>query len=421
MSELPKVFLSYSRYNSAEADELDGFLSSIGLYMLRDVRDLGVKSSIKDFMNRVGDSDFVVMLISNEFLHSRSCMYEVLELMRDRGFNKRLFQILVPGADIFNPKYRIDLIKHWEHEKKELEEASKEIPGRSLKNINGIIQLLDNICSSVDDFMHEINEERTIKFAELRTDGYKELLQFLNIGKDQLLTELLEIQDPSNEAETRRRLDLFTREYPHYVRGFFTLAWFQQDLDDKIHFYELGLKLQPQDLHGLWMRAWCAEQKGDKGEALARYNYAIDLHPKEPLLLYNRGIIKHDLDDNKGAIQDYDNAIALDPQNGHFYNNRGNSKRLLGQFKLAIQDFDQALALDPEIPRAHRNKAHCNLRLEDFEEALKNFTSAIKTDPKDEWAYFHRGNIRRHLGDENGGLQDLMKAKKLGISFLKKE
>ncbi|MBC8046079.1 MAG: toll/interleukin-1 receptor domain-containing protein, partial [Fimbriimonadaceae bacterium] len=60
MKLIPTIFLSYAWANRDVADQIDKDFKVAGITFLRDVRDAEYRTSIKDFMKRVGDSDYVL-------------------------------------------------------------------------------------------------------------------------------------------------------------------------------------------------------------------------------------------------------------------------------------------------------------------------------------------------------------------------
>lgn len=81
----PQIFLSYCWNDSNTADEIYNQLtidSQITLH--RDKLDIRHWGSIKEYMQSIPDMDYTILLISDAYLKSSNCMYEVLEVMRDR-------------------------------------------------------------------------------------------------------------------------------------------------------------------------------------------------------------------------------------------------------------------------------------------------------------------------------------------------
>jgi hypothetical protein len=78
-----EIFLSYSWYNSNIADCLDILFKTKNITLKRDVRDVEYKQSIKEFMKKIRTSDYCLVVISENYLKSINCMYEVTEFIKD--------------------------------------------------------------------------------------------------------------------------------------------------------------------------------------------------------------------------------------------------------------------------------------------------------------------------------------------------
>ena len=142
----PTIFLSYAWKNKEHADEIDDHFKAMGITLIRDIRDVSYKISLKEFMQRIGETDYALMLINDEFLSSENCMYEVLELMRDRQFKKKILQVILPNAKVFDTKYKIDKIKYWQDEKQTLENQSGKIDRKYAVGITEELKHYENIC-----------------------------------------------------------------------------------------------------------------------------------------------------------------------------------------------------------------------------------------------------------------------------------
>ncbi len=407
--EVPTVFLSYAWANSAEADEIDNHFESVGIQFRRDIRDLEFKSPIKEFMQQVGKSDYVVMLISDDFLNSPNCMYEVLELMRDREFDKRLLQVILPGVKIFDPKYRVDLIRKWNARVEELTARIQDLPLGAVGPIANEIKHYGEICSNIAFFTQSLVDQNSISYADLKANNYKLLLRFMGIDEDLLVSRLLEIQEIPNKKEAIREADRFTRKYPSYARGFFTLGFFQDDPADRIYYYDLAIDIDPELAIAYYNRGVNKHYLGDTKGAIADYDKSIELNPNHLSSYINRGADKRTLADYEGAIADYDVAIKLNPTHASTYNNRGNSKAHLYDYEGAIADYDKAIELAPEYVRAYFNRGIAKADLSEHENAIADYNKAIKLDPNNIRAYGIRGLSKSAMKDEKGAIADFSK------------
>jgi hypothetical protein len=95
------IFISYSSKNKLIANEIDNDFKRIGIRLTRDERDLKDYEIISQFMKRVRECDYILMIISDAYLKSRNCMYEMLEFKKEKGYEKRVLPILL--KDTFLP------------------------------------------------------------------------------------------------------------------------------------------------------------------------------------------------------------------------------------------------------------------------------------------------------------------------------
>ncbi len=170
-----KIFVSYNWDNSEIVDEIDGYFLSIGLPLIRDKKDLQYKSSLKKFMKKIRSSDYVIMIISDSFLKSSNCMYEVLELVKDDNYKSKTLQILIPGTNIFSSSEKFHYINYWNQEHDILESKIEKI---QLSDSNVLIKELKHIVeikSNIGSFLEFLTEENCLDYASIKANTYKPL------------------------------------------------------------------------------------------------------------------------------------------------------------------------------------------------------------------------------------------------------
>src|SRR5215216_7306604 len=126
MSEYEQsVFISYAWGEEDDerekiVNQLDQSLQRRGLNIVRDKRNLGYKGSIRKFMERIGEGDCVITVISDKYLRSKNCMFELAEIASNKQFADRIFPIILEDARIYNAEDRIAYIEYWAKKKDEL-------------------------------------------------------------------------------------------------------------------------------------------------------------------------------------------------------------------------------------------------------------------------------------------------------------
>lgn len=122
----PTIFLSYCRNNKEEADRLEQELTVLGMLVKRDIRDIGPWKSIRAFMDTIREQDIAVLLVSDAYLKSRNCMYEVLEIMKEIYYRERIFPAVLEPS-IYQPAGKAAYISYWEEEYRKLDERVRSI------------------------------------------------------------------------------------------------------------------------------------------------------------------------------------------------------------------------------------------------------------------------------------------------------
>jgi hypothetical protein len=146
------VFISYAWGGEREAtvNLIDESLQQRGIKIIRDKRDLGYKGSISGFMERIGQGNCVVVVISDKYLRSPNCMFELVEIAENKQFADRIFPVILPDARIYDAVGRLDYVEYWGKEKAKLNEKMRSLDDQS--NLQGIRDELDNY----DRFRDEI-------------------------------------------------------------------------------------------------------------------------------------------------------------------------------------------------------------------------------------------------------------------------
>ncbi len=174
-----EIFISYAWGGESEkiVNELDQAFQSRGVTIVRDKRDLGYRGRIESFMKTIGQGKCVILVISEEFLKSEYCMYELLLVARYGEFADRIFPIVLEDARIFKPEERLQYITYWE---KRTENLKKELQGVSPTNLPGIhkdIDLLTEIRANFDRLVDVIRDINTLTPQVHKASDFSELYE----------------------------------------------------------------------------------------------------------------------------------------------------------------------------------------------------------------------------------------------------
>lgn len=158
------VFISYAWGGEREeiVNQIDQVLQKRGLKIIRDKRDLGYKGSITEFMERIGRGNCVIVVISDKYLRSPNCMFELMEIAEGKQFHDRIFPIVLADANIYDPIKRIEYVKHWESKRAELAEAIRSLDPANLQGIREDMDLYDRIRVNVSGLTSTLKDMNTL-------------------------------------------------------------------------------------------------------------------------------------------------------------------------------------------------------------------------------------------------------------------
>ena len=166
------VFISYAWGGEREVivDQIDQALQSRGVKIIRDKRELGYKGSINAFMESIGRGDCVILVISDKYLRSPNCMYELVEIAENKHFQDRVFPIVLHDADIYNPVRRTQYIKYWEEKRTELADAIRTLDPANLQGIREEMDLYDRIRDKISGLTSILKDMNSLT-PEIHTES----------------------------------------------------------------------------------------------------------------------------------------------------------------------------------------------------------------------------------------------------------
>lgn len=176
----PKIFLSYSHENKEIADRVYRFFRLKSISLTIDVRDAKAYSDLKKFMDTIRDHDYVIMLISDTYLKSINCMYEVIQFIQEKDYTGRTFPIIIDNDEtIFNISKHDKYIGYWQKKYKELEDKIKTLQRTGTSSLHNELDKIDKIQSSIGEFLDKISTLNCISLEVLENTRYKDILRYI--------------------------------------------------------------------------------------------------------------------------------------------------------------------------------------------------------------------------------------------------
>jgi TIR domain len=189
-----EIFISYAWGGESEefVNKLDEAFQIRGITIIRDKRDLGFKGQIKSFMEEIGRGKAVIAIVSEKYLKSENCMFELVQISKNGQFYDRVFPIILDDAKIYKPAQRIRYIQHWEKQIKELDEAMRTVGAANLQGFREDIDLYTEIRATIADLTNILRDMNTLSPSIHTESNFEALFKEIE-GK---------IGDPAVDSDT---------------------------------------------------------------------------------------------------------------------------------------------------------------------------------------------------------------------------
>lgn len=224
------VFLSYCWADSEIADDIfNYFKNKKNIILHRDSIDIGPWKSIKEYMQTITNMDYVILLVSDAYLKSANCMYEVLEVMRDRKYKEKVFPVVV-NPDIYNPFSRIEYVKHWEEQFKSFNEKINELEIQNQGPLNRDLKRYQDIASNMAEFLYVLSDMNNPHISDVKEKIENKLFEVGIVETDDeqsknLLEQLGISQNKFIGGPTDLEINRFVKEsYEQIIKMFLQLG-----------------------------------------------------------------------------------------------------------------------------------------------------------------------------------------------------
>jgi hypothetical protein len=194
----PEIFFSYAWADNTEAgysretivNELYESLRRDGYTVVRDKYDVGYRGHIKSFMERLGSSAIIIVVLSDKYLKSPNCMFELLTIYRRSNsdaeeMKKKIFPLFLDDVKIFDGLQLSAHTTFWENKQKELEdEISRGASNRA--EISGDLSTYREIASNTARLLGILADLNTSNLAQIIANDFFELKKEIDKYFDEL-------------------------------------------------------------------------------------------------------------------------------------------------------------------------------------------------------------------------------------------
>jgi internalin A len=149
-----------------------------GKEIVRDTTAINLGDRLSTFMRRIGNADLIYVFLSDAYLKSPNCMYELLTIWQSSGdapdeFLDRIQVYVMPGTEIFSITERLKYVAYWKRQRDEtkqiIDENGVDVLGptelKNWKHIQDFAQNVSEILAHVADVLHPTNFDEFVDQA----------------------------------------------------------------------------------------------------------------------------------------------------------------------------------------------------------------------------------------------------------------
>jgi tetratricopeptide (TPR) repeat protein len=395
-----KIFLSYSWADSQHADSIENFFSSIGISVIRDINDLKYRQHLRSFMTVIRDCDYSIIIVSDDYLKSPNCLYELIELYKEKEFQEKFVPILVDKTKIYSIENKLEVISYW----KEKVELTKNLIStfEPTKTISLIKELkhYETIYNEIDSLLVTIAEFKNISLSEGNKTNFKDIIEFIGLENRDVKIEISRIQEIKNQETQDIELENLKKIYPGnlnilFAEGYINLSQRENYRKAKAIFEDyLKIKTEHSALNNMGL---CLQNLEEFDNAEEYYEKALKLNSTHETYC-NLGSLEAERKNYDKAISYYLKSIEINPNNAVSLFNIGKLYTdMKGDFENGIKYYKKAIECDSHLKEPYNNIASIYVRQNNYEEASIYLEKSIQINPNDYVSMYNLGAIYQNI------------------------
>jgi hypothetical protein len=177
-----KIYFSYAWKDEDDliVDKLYKSLRRSGFNVVRDKSNLEYKGRISSFMSDIGKANFILVFISDKYLKSKFCMFELYEIYRYGRMNKdefikKLFPIRMEEIRLDSPDVINSYIEYWENEEVKWNDLIKQNSDNVTAEQSNQYQVLKRIITDLGTLLYLLSDINALQKDQLFENDFAEI------------------------------------------------------------------------------------------------------------------------------------------------------------------------------------------------------------------------------------------------------
>jgi len=177
-----KIFFSYAwDQDEALIMQLYNSLKNDGFNVIKDKENIGYKGVISKFMNEIATADFVIVAISDKYLKSKFCMYELYEIFRNSGMNsdrfgKKIFPIRIDESlNLNDPDVVNGYIRYWKEQEQEWTKRVKDESDSITEEQARQYQFVKRLVIDIRNILSCLADINSLNLSTLKSNNFADV------------------------------------------------------------------------------------------------------------------------------------------------------------------------------------------------------------------------------------------------------
>lgn len=179
-----EVYISYAWGEESEdvANKICTSLEVACIKYHRDKKDLHYKGNIRDFEERIGRGNNIILVISDDYLKSKDCMYEIYKIKENGDIYNRVYPIILNDATIFDPIKRVDYIEYWENETMMLDKRIRSVGAANLAGLRDDIDNYSKYREIIPEIMTLLSRMNCLSPQILIENNFSQIIEAIRLS-----------------------------------------------------------------------------------------------------------------------------------------------------------------------------------------------------------------------------------------------
>ena len=184
-----KIFFSYAWGGESEkvVDQMYTSLHKEGFNVVRDKVDLHYKGKISSFMSDIGTGNFIIVVLSDKYIRSRFCMFELYEIYRNSNldkdsFMKKVFPVRVEDINLSDAAVIGAYSQYWEEELAKWTERIKQDTSDMTSEDFAQFEIVKKIEAEASRLLYYLSDINALNLNQLSTEDFKALKNALHVA-----------------------------------------------------------------------------------------------------------------------------------------------------------------------------------------------------------------------------------------------